>query len=225
MAAFQGRFPATPLRLYIEGRCALVQQVLERRSPVGIMASLSPPPLLLTSEPLLMVPMVMVVSPRHPLAIHGGPIPTSLLAEHVQLVSTDPAHLPHDRELGLLSPRTWLLAHLGAKLDFLRAGFGFGFMPLPVIEADLLSRNLIQIWAEDAPPKGHVVVMSAVYRTDNPPGPAGRWLIDHLKQGSAQRSKQPVTLAATFIADDAPRAAPAFTRYRAFNRAKEMRTD
>jgi hypothetical protein len=31
-----------------------------------------------------------------------------------------------------------------------------------------------------------VIVMSAVYRTDNPPGPAGRWFIDRLKQEDAR---------------------------------------
>jgi DNA-binding transcriptional LysR family regulator len=226
VAAFQEKFPATSLKLYIEGRGALVQQVLDRRAPVGIVASLSPPPPLLTSERLLRVRMAMVVSPRHPLAIHGGPIPTTLLAEHVQLVHTDPSHLPHDRELGLLSPRTWLLAHLGAKLDFLRAGFGFGFLPLPVVQADLASGELVQISAEDTPPEGHVVAMSAIYRTDSPPGPVGRWFIDHLKQGSAQRLKQPVSRTAASIAEDAPRIAPAFTRRRVLNgRAKEMRTE
>jgi len=65
----------------------------------------------------------MVVSPQHPLAIHGAPIPTTVLAEYLQLVHTDRSDLPPGREFAHLSPRTWLLAHLGAKLAFLRAGF------------------------------------------------------------------------------------------------------
>ena len=182
VAAFQEKFPATALKLYMEGRCAVVRQVLDRRSPVGIVASLSPAPPLLTSERLLTVRLAMVVSPQHALAIHDAPIPTPLLAEHIQLVHTDRSDMQHVREMGLLSPRTWLLAHLGAKLAFLRAGFGFGFMPQHVVEADLASGELVQIFAEETPPEGHIVAMSAIYRTDSPPGPAGRWLIDHLKQ-------------------------------------------
>jgi DNA-binding transcriptional LysR family regulator len=182
---FQKRFPATALKLYMEGRCAVVRAVLERRSPVGIMASLSPAPPALTSERLLSVQVAMVVSPQHPLARYRTPIPTIALAEHLQLVHTDRSDRQHDRELGLLSPRTWLLAHLEAKLAFLRAGFGFAFMPHHVVEADLASGALVQIEAEDAPPEGHVVAMSAIYRTDSPPGPAGRWLIDQLKQEDA----------------------------------------
>src|ERR1700730_12072905 len=200
VAAFQEKFPATALKLYMEGRCAVVRQVLERRSPVGIMASLSPAPLLLTSERLLTVRLAMVVSPQHPLAIHDAPIPTPLLAEHLQLVHTDRSDMQHVRELGLLSPRTWLLAHLGAKLAFLRAGFGFGFMPQHVVEADLASGELVEIFAEEAPPEGHIVAMSAIFRTDSPPGPAGRWLIDHLKQEDALRLQQQASRAVAAIA-------------------------
>jgi DNA-binding transcriptional LysR family regulator len=187
VAAFQETFPGTVLKLYVEGRCAVARQVFDGHCPVGIVASLSPAPALLTTERLLTVRMAMVVSPQHPLAIHDAPIATPLLAEHLQLVHTDPSDGQHERELGLVSPRTWLLAHLGAKLAFLRAGFGFGFMPHHVVEADLASGELVQIFAEEIPPEAHVVAMSAIYRTDSPPGPAGRWLIDRLKQKDVLR--------------------------------------
>jgi DNA-binding transcriptional LysR family regulator len=144
--------------------------------------------------------MAMVVSPQHPLAIHDSPIPTPVLAEHLQLVHTDQSDMQHVREMGLLSPRRWLLAHLGAKLAFLRAGFGFGFMPQHVVEADLASGELVQIFAEETPPEGHIVAMSAIYQTDSPPGPAGRWLIDHLKQEDALGLKRKATRAVTAIA-------------------------
>jgi len=39
----------------------------------------------------------------------------------------------------------------------------------------------VQIRLEDSPAEGYVIAMSAIYRTDNPPGPAGRWFIDFLK--------------------------------------------
>jgi DNA-binding transcriptional LysR family regulator len=93
----------------------------------------------------------------------------------------------------------WRLSHLGAKLAFLRAGLGFGIMPIHMIEADLAIGALVQITAESAPPEGYVVAMSAVYRTDSPPGPAGRWFIDRLKQEDARwlKEKPPLSAAAT----------------------------
>ena len=100
---------------------------------------------------------------------------------------TDRSDLPPGRESGVLSPKTWLLAHIEAKLAFLRAGFGFGGLPLHVVERDLASGALVQISAEDSPSCGHAIEMSALYRMDSPPGPAGRWLIDRLMQEDGQR--------------------------------------
>src|ERR1700684_1979858 len=51
VATFQEKFPATALKLYMEGRCAVVRQGLERRAPVGIMAALSSAPPLLNRQP------------------------------------------------------------------------------------------------------------------------------------------------------------------------------
>jgi hypothetical protein len=59
-------------------------------------------------------------------------------------------------------------------------------MPLHLVEADLASGALVQIAAEDAPPGGHMITMSAAYRTDSPPGPAGRWFIERLTQEDVQ---------------------------------------
>jgi len=185
VAAFQKEFPATLLRFDVESS-AVIEPVLDGRCAIGVMASLRVAPPQLTGERLLAVRTAMVVSPRHPLAAHGAPIPTAVLAEHIQLVHADPSDLSRPGGFGLLSPKVWRLSHLGAKHEFLRAGLGFGLMPLHMIEADLVSGALVQITGESAPPEGYVIVMSAVYRTDNPAGPAGRWFIDRLKQEDAR---------------------------------------
>jgi DNA-binding transcriptional LysR family regulator len=227
VAAFQEKFPATALRLYIEGRQTVVQQVLEGRGPVGIMSSLSLAPPVLTSERLLTVRMTMVVSPQHPLAAYGAQIPTTVLAEYLQLVHTDRSDLPPGREFAHLSRRTWLLAHLGAKLAFLRAGFGFGFMPLHLVEADLASGELVQISAEQTPPESHVLAMSAIYRTDSPPGPAGRWFIDNLRQEEdAQPLHRKAPRSTSVITETAPSSATIFSQRRALrDGANEMRNE
>jgi DNA-binding transcriptional LysR family regulator len=90
----------------------------------------------------------------------------------------------------ILSSRFWRLSHLGAKLAFLRAGLGYGRLPLHLIEADLASGALVQIKTEDAPSEGYAIAMSAIHRTDSPPGPAGRWFIERLKHEDVQRTKE-----------------------------------
>lgn len=186
VAAFQKAFPAILLRFDIESS-AVIEPVLEGRYAVGVMASVRVAPPELTRERLLAFRSALVVSPEHPLAAHGAPIPAAILSEHVQLVHADPADLSRPGGFGLLSTRVWRLADLRAKLAFLRAGLGFGLMPLHIVEADLASGALIQITDESAPSGGHIIAMSAVYRTDSPPGPAGRWFIDRLKEEATPR--------------------------------------
>lgn len=185
VVAFQAAFPVTPLRLYVEALGAVVEPVLDGRCGLGIIGSLPLAPATLHHERLLGVPMAVVASPLHPLASHAGAIPAAVLAHHVQLVLTDRSRLTQGREFGVLSPRTWRLADLGAKHAFLRAGLGWGSMPLAVVEHDLTGGTLVRLSIEDALLEGFVMPMSAIYRNDAPPGPAGRWLVDRLKQMAA----------------------------------------
>jgi len=182
VGAFQARFPTTPLRLYVEALGAVLKPVLDGRCAFGVMGSLPIAPPQVTLERLLGVPMMMVAAPGHPLAAHPAPIPSDALAQHVQLVLTDRSDLSAGREFGVMSAKTWRIADLGAKHAFLRAGLGWGSMPLNVVEADIATGALVALRFEDGPgPGGFVMPLSAVYPTDSPPGPAGRWLIDRLK--------------------------------------------
>src|SRR5216684_4050393 len=187
-AAFQVQFPAIPLRLHVAMWEAVAEPVLDQRCAIGLMGSLPPAPPQFSRERLLTVRAIKVVSPSHPLAAHRAPIPMSILGEHIQLVHADHSNVWRAGRFGLLSPRIWRLCDLAAKHHFLRAGFGFGIMPLHMVEADLASGALVELQVEDDPPKGHVIPMSAVYLTDTPLGPAGRWFIDRLKEDAASRT-------------------------------------
>jgi DNA-binding transcriptional LysR family regulator len=189
IAAFQGEFPATPLRLYVEALGAVLQPVLEGRCAFGVMGSLPTAPSELTRERLLGVKMLFVASPTHPLAALKGPIPGRVLAQHRQLVLTDRSELSQGKDFGVFSASTWRLADLGAKHAFLRAGLGWGGMPAAVVETDLANGSLVKIAMEDVPDASLVMAMSAVYRTETPPGPAGRWLIERLKSDIAPRAR------------------------------------
>jgi DNA-binding transcriptional LysR family regulator len=189
VVAFQAEFPATPLRLHVEALGAVLQPVLEGRCAFGVMGSLPTAPAQLTRERLLGVKMLFVASPTHPLASLKGPIPARVLAQHRQLVLTDRSELSQGKDFGVFSANTWRLADLGAKHAFLRAGLGWGGMPAGVIETDLANGSLVKIAMEDVSDANLVMAMSAVYRTEAPPGPAGRWLIERLKSDIAPRAR------------------------------------
>jgi DNA-binding transcriptional LysR family regulator len=123
-----------------------------------------------------------VASEEHPLAKIQGVVPKAELAKHIQLVLTDRSELSAGREFGVMSPNTWRFADLGAKHAFLLNGLGWGSMPFLAVKEDLASGRLHELSIEDGPHDGFLMPMSAVYPSAAPPGPAGRWLIERLKQ-------------------------------------------
>ncbi|WP_176594257.1 LysR family transcriptional regulator [Sphingobium sp. EM0848] len=178
---FRHQFAGTPLRLYVEALGAALEPVLDGRASFGIAGSLPTLPAGLVAERLGSVTFMMVAAANHPLAAWHGVIPKQELSRHVQLVLTDRSNLSAGREFGVMAPSTWRLADLFAKHAFLLNGLGWGGMPLHTIQDDLAAGRLVELSIEDVPPGGLALAMSAVYRAADPPGPAGRWMIERLK--------------------------------------------
>ncbi|MCW8195120.1 LysR family transcriptional regulator [Proteobacteria bacterium 005FR1] len=176
------KFPYTPLRLYVEALGGVPQLVLEGTCRIGMMATIQLVPEELRAEPLGEVTLGTVVAPHHPLAQKPGPLTAEDVSEHVQLVLTDRTQLSAGRDFHVLSPQTWRLADLGAKHAFLKAGFGWGGMPLHMIERDLAEGALVRLRLATGIPYDVRLPITVVYRKDEPPGPAGRAFIDSLKQ-------------------------------------------
>jgi DNA-binding transcriptional LysR family regulator len=189
VARFRDTFPHTPLRLFVEALGAVIEPVLQGTCQIGIAGSLPVLPETIHGEFLLDVPLVTVVAPKHPLASYKGVIPQAELQRHVQLVLTDRSTLSKGQSYGVVSKNAWRLADMGARHAFLRAGFGFGNMPRFMVEDDIASGKLRVIRIELPSNLRPLMSMRAVYRTDAPPGPAGRWLIDHLNGNSRARRK------------------------------------
>ena len=178
---FPKSFPKTPLRLYVEAMGGPAQLVMDSRASFGIIGSLPTLPPGLIAESLCTLNFVMVASSDHPLARIKGLITKDVLSRHVQLVLTDRTELSAGSDFGVMSPLTWRIADLFAKHALLLAGLGWGGMPRHVIKSDLAARRLIELRIENEPSDGYQIPMSAIYRTSNPPGPASRWMIEHLK--------------------------------------------
>jgi DNA-binding transcriptional LysR family regulator len=182
---FREQFPHTPLRLYVEALGGAYQPVIDGRCSFGVVGSLPKAPDSMSVEPLPAVDMIMVAARNHPLAHLSGLISKVELAKHVQLVLTDRSELTRGREFGVMSPLTWRLSDLFAKHSFLLKGLGWGGMPVHTVKQDLQDRRLAKLRIEDLPESGLALPMFAVYLSAKPPGPAGRWLIERLKQCSS----------------------------------------
>lgn len=176
------QYPHTPLRLYVEALGGVIRPVLDGTCSIGVIGSLPIVPEELQAEYLLDVPFTTVVAPAHPLAKAKGAVSQAAIRKQVQLVLTDRTALSQGKTFGVLSPLTWRLGDLGAKLAFLRAGLGWGHMPMHMVADDLEAGTLVKIRVESFQLREAFLAMHAVYRKDAAPGPAGRAFIAKLKR-------------------------------------------
>jgi DNA-binding transcriptional LysR family regulator len=174
-------YPHTPLRLHVEALGGVIKPVLDRICSIGVIGSLPTVTDELAAETLCEVEFVTVVGPSHPLARKRGAISAALIAKQVQLVLSDRTKLSEGRDFAVFSPLTWRLADLGAKHAFLKAGLGWGYMPLHMVKADLDSGVLVKIRV-DGVPRDPRMPLKVIYRKDAPPGPAARSFIAQLRQ-------------------------------------------
>jgi DNA-binding transcriptional LysR family regulator len=179
---FRQQYPGVSLRIYVEALGAAIQPVLDGRCSIGVIGSLPVIPATLTSERLPGIAFCMVAARDHPLGSYKGKIPKEVLGRHTQIILTDRSELSSGREFGVMSPTTWRLADLFAKHHFLLNGLGWGGMPWHVVRKDLEEGRLCVLAIEDVPSDGLMLSMSVVWQTKSPPGPAGRWFIERLKQ-------------------------------------------
>ena len=97
--------------------------------------------------------------------------------DHVQLVLSDqPAG--GGRDYGVVSLTNWRVGDLTLKHKLLVGGIGWGGMPEPMVRADIEAGRLVQLDLRDW--RGGQYGMQVVHKTETPPGPAGRWLIERL---------------------------------------------
>ena len=65
----------------------------------------------------------------------------------------------------------------------LREGIGWGNMPTPMVQEDLDSGRLVKLKIPEYERGDYT--FDVIYRTDAPPGPAAKWLIERFVQQSA----------------------------------------
>ncbi|HER35318.1 MAG TPA: LysR family transcriptional regulator [Halothiobacillaceae bacterium] len=127
-------------------------------------------------------PFVAVCSAGHPLAkATGRPWSAAELAEHLQIVVSDPSPLTEGQDFGVLSPGTWRVGDLSAKLALIQAGSGWGNLPLWMVEAQLRDGALARVATAASGARAETALVAYLLRRiDQPLGPAARCLRDRL---------------------------------------------
>lgn len=129
-------------------------------------------------EALAPVSLVTVAAQYHALARRGpGPIDSSELAEHVQIVLEDPTRQTEGRDFGVLSPGTWRVGGQDIKQALIIAGLGWGRLPEWSVERELAEGKLVRLDVAALGARGKVALQAYLARRiDEPLGPAGRAL-------------------------------------------------
>lgn len=106
-----------------------------------------------------------------------------------QLVVSDRSPLTLGRDFSVIASRTWRLADLSAKQMLLKAGIGWGMMPLAMVTDDLKAGTLVELDLPDGAAFDYLI--DAIYCSDTPPGPAAAWLVERFRQQGAAQAKRP----------------------------------
>jgi DNA-binding transcriptional LysR family regulator len=182
MADFKAQFPSVKTRILVESLGASVCAILGGDADIGVVTQFASVGDELVRAHAGEVELVAVAAPHHPLAAVEGPIGPEALRDEVQLVLTDRSEVTRGRDHGVMSNRTWRLADLGAKHAMLRAGLGWGSMPLHMVADDLADGRLVRMkvkaWGADTRPP--TLEMVTARRRDFTPGPAGAWMLERL---------------------------------------------
>lgn len=132
-------------------------------------------------------PFVAVAASTHPLAAAAegsGTLEVVALSEHVQIVLSDPSSLSHGRDFGVLSPTSWRVNNQDIKHAMIRAGHGWGRLPLWVVADDLASGMLVRLPIAALGPGGQVETQFYLARRiDRPLGPVARAFRETLLAG------------------------------------------
>ena len=115
LAGLQTQHPDLTVTLFTEGLGAAERRVRNGSAILGLCVLLPSTVQELQAAALTQVTLTPVVAPGHPLATETRPITRDILAEHVQLILTDPQQVPGPN-FSVVSQRVWRF------VDIARAG-------------------------------------------------------------------------------------------------------
>jgi DNA-binding transcriptional LysR family regulator len=174
-------FPSVSVRVLVEPLGGPLEALRQRRCALAVMVGEDFRDPRIKFDALMSIIQVAVVAAEHPLAkSNGGRAPEALdLADHLQIVLTDPSPISAGRDFGVLSPQTCRVNTQDAKYNLILGGLGWGRLPLWQVERDLEQGRLVRLNVSALGRKGEVAAQAYVaHRLDEAMGPAARHLAD-----------------------------------------------
>lgn len=179
LAGLQATFPNLAVTLYTESIGAAERRAREGSAAIALCALMPASAQELQTHRLTTVNLVTVTAPNHPLVHETRPLSREILAEHVQLVLTDPVD-PSGPSYSVVSPRIWRFVDMLRRLEFLLGGFGWCTMPLHLVADHLADEKLVRLDIDDPGVLPGSIPIFAVHARNRQLGVAGRWLLHDL---------------------------------------------
>lgn len=179
--ALRVAFPHLPVTFSTEGLGGAERRLRRGDAALAFCILLPGVPDDVVALPLLGIDLVPVVSPAHRLATLGKPATADDLAQHVQLVLSDPA-APDGPSYGIVGTKAWRFVDLGRRLDFLLAALGWCRMPEHLVAPHLADGRLVALEIEnDSARASGPLTIYAAHMRNRVLGRAGTWLLGELQ--------------------------------------------
>ncbi|WP_377844957.1 LysR family transcriptional regulator [Bosea sp. UC22_33] len=169
-------YPSVAIRLSAEALGGPITALLDARSQVSVIVGESFRDPRIAIEALTSIEMIAVAAPSHPLGQAGGrTLDAAALADHLQIVQFDRSPLTHQRDIGVVSPRTCRVDGQDIKHAMIRAGLGWGRLPGWLAAEDIASGRLVRVETGVLGRRGALPAEAYLgHRLDAPLGPAAR---------------------------------------------------
>jgi DNA-binding transcriptional LysR family regulator len=149
-------------------------------------------------ESLGSISLIPVTAPGHPLASLEFPIPLNTLRKHIHLIVSDSAIARQPIDVMLIdAEQCWFFPDFYSRLEGLRAGLGFAWMPTYFVEQDIANGRLTPIVVEGKSVFEYEV--GVLCRHTPELGPTGRLLKDLIEMSKQILPDAPTDLTSTYV--------------------------
>jgi len=151
MTQVRTQYPSISFRLESQALGGPLAALEEKRCTLAIVVGEDFRNPRIALEAIGSVQLIAVVHADHPLAQinNGKPLGLPDLADHQQIVLSDPTPLSEGRTFGVLSPYTCRVNTQEAKFALIRAGLGWGRLPAWQVQDDLDAGRLVRVGLSD----------------------------------------------------------------------------
>ena len=176
-------FPAVAVRVWAEAMGGPLDALRKNRCALAIMVGEDFRDPRIKFEPLSSIRQVAVVASTHPLALGDadGPMELMDVADHLQIVLTDPSDISAGRDFGVVSAQTCRVNTQDTKHNLILGGAGWGRLPHWLVEQELQQGTLVRLNVSAMGRNGEVTSSAYIaHRRDEALGPATQRLADLL---------------------------------------------